>query len=57
MYPLERLEALRQYGYEPGSCPVAEEIASRLIGLPTEQDITAEYRRRISALVVEVAAA
>ena len=57
MYPLERLEALRQYGYEPGSCPVAENIASRLIGLPTEPDITAEYRQRISALVVEVAAA
>jgi dTDP-4-amino-4,6-dideoxygalactose transaminase len=57
IYPLERLEALRSYGYEPGSCPIAESIASRLIGLPTERDITAEHRKRIAALVTEVAAA
>ncbi len=57
IYPLERLEALRSYGYEPGSCPVAESVASRLIGLPTEPDITADHRRRIAAVVRETAAA
>ncbi len=55
IYPLERLEALRQYGYVPGSCPVAESIASRLIGLPTEPDITTEHRQRIAALVADMA--
>jgi dTDP-4-amino-4,6-dideoxygalactose transaminase len=57
MYPIERLEALRSYGYEPGSCPVAESIASRLIGLPTEPDITPDHRQRIADLVTAVAAA
>jgi dTDP-4-amino-4,6-dideoxygalactose transaminase len=57
IYPLERLESLRKYGYEAGSCPAAETIASRLIGLPTEPDITPDHRRRIAAVVAEVAAA
>ena len=57
IYPVERLDALRSYGYEPGSCPVAESIAARLIGLPTEPDITPGHRQRIADLVTAVAAA
>jgi len=57
VYPVERRDALRSYGYEPGSCPVAESIASRLIGLPTDLDITVNHRQRITVLVAEVAAA
>jgi dTDP-4-amino-4,6-dideoxygalactose transaminase len=57
IYPVERLDALRSYGYEPGSCPIAESIASRLIGLPTDPDITADHRRRIAAVVKDSAIA
>jgi perosamine synthetase len=56
IYPVERMEALPAYGYEPGSCPVAESVASRLIGLPTDPDITAGHRERIAGIVTEVAA-
>jgi dTDP-4-amino-4,6-dideoxygalactose transaminase len=55
IYPVERLETLPMYGYEPGSCPVAESIAARLIGLSTEPDISAGHRREIAAVVRDTA--
>jgi perosamine synthetase len=39
IYPIEREADLPAYGYSPGSCPVAEETARRLIGLPTASTI------------------
>jgi len=57
IYPLDRLEALVPYGYQPGSCPRAEGLARRLIGLPTHESIDANERRRIVDLVVETACA
>ena len=53
IYPVERMAALRAYGYEPGSCPVAERVATQLLGLPTELSITAVHRRRIVDLITE----
>lgn len=44
IYPVEDYSDLPVYGYEPGSCPVAEMVASRLIGLPT--DVMTDARRR-----------
>ncbi|MGE0126727.1 MAG: DegT/DnrJ/EryC1/StrS family aminotransferase [Blastocatellales bacterium] len=37
IYPIEREADLANYDYRPGSCPVAEETARSLIGLPTAQ--------------------
>jgi perosamine synthetase len=55
IYPVENTQALPAYGYTPGSCPVAESVARRLVGLPTELDITAAHRRRIVDLVTSSA--
>jgi dTDP-4-amino-4,6-dideoxygalactose transaminase len=35
IYPLQDVRSLGTYGYEPGTCPVAEGVAKRLVGLPT----------------------
>lgn len=51
IYPVLRTDDLRAYGYEPGSCPVAEAVAQRLVGLPLRGAISAEHRRRVIALV------
>jgi len=51
IYPLESEAALREHGYEPGSCPVAEEVARSLVGLPTHRGITEDVRRRVVELV------
>ena len=53
IYPLERAQDLRAYGYEPGACPVAEAIAAQLVGLPTRPEITAAHRRRIIGLLAK----
>lgn len=45
IYPIEREADLRTFGYEPESCPRAEDIARRLVGLPTHLRITATHRR------------
>jgi dTDP-4-amino-4,6-dideoxygalactose transaminase len=37
IFPLERVEALAQYGYAAGSCPSAERLAQELVGLPTDR--------------------
>lgn len=52
IYPIERLRDLQAYGYEPGACPAAEEVARQLIGLPTHPRITEAHRRRLVALLV-----
>jgi len=56
IYPIEDIESLHQYGYKPGSCPVAEEVAAKLVGLPTHAKITAEHRARVIELVGSFAA-
>ncbi len=52
IYPFESAQDLRAYGYEPGACPVAEDVAAKLVGLPTHSKITAEHRRRIISLLM-----
>lgn len=56
IYPLERTEDLGQYGYVPGSCPVAEDVAARLVGLPTRREATPGHRRRVVDLLIRHAA-
>lgn len=53
IYPLERGQDLRAYGYESGTCPVAEEVAAQLVGLPTHPKVTEVERRRILDLLTE----
>jgi len=56
IYPIEDIESLHQYGYKPGSCPVAEEVAAKLVGLPTHARMRAEHRARVIELVRSFAA-
>jgi hypothetical protein len=51
IYPIEHADSLRQYGYTPGSCPAAEEVAARLVGLPTDTHTHGAHRERIIELV------
>jgi dTDP-4-amino-4,6-dideoxygalactose transaminase len=51
IYPVETEASLRQYGYEPGSCGVAENVATRLVGLPTDPSISVRHLRRVTGLV------
>ncbi len=36
IYPVRDPSALGIYGYQQGSCPAAEEVSQRLVGLPTD---------------------
>jgi dTDP-4-amino-4,6-dideoxygalactose transaminase len=56
IYPIDDRARLSQYGYTPGSCPVAESVASRLVGLPTHPKVTASHRTRILDLLQQAAA-
>jgi len=47
IYPLENPDELIQLGYESGSCPNAEWIAGRLVGLPTHLGMTAAAVTRL----------
>jgi dTDP-4-amino-4,6-dideoxygalactose transaminase len=47
IYPIENEKLLLKYGYRPGTCPVAENIASRLIGLPTHTKVTEKEINKI----------
>lgn len=47
IYPLESVESLGQLGYTKGACPVAEQVASRLVGLPTHFGMTPVERDRL----------
>jgi perosamine synthetase len=51
IYPIEREEDLPAYGYSPGSCPVAEETARRLIGLPTASTVDQRQLDALTALL------
>jgi len=51
IYPVEREADLPAYGYSPGSCPVAEETARRLIGLPTGSTVDQRQRDALTALL------
>jgi len=54
IYPIEKEKDLLKYGYQPGSCPVAEKVASQLVGLPTHPKISSKERLRIINLVKTV---
>ncbi len=53
IYPVVRTADLAEYGYEPGSCPVAEDVARRLVGLPTDIRMTADVRRSVVRLLMD----
>lgn len=51
IYPVEDPAELAVYGYAPGACPAAEDLARRLVGLPTHARVSARERERAAALV------
>jgi dTDP-4-amino-4,6-dideoxygalactose transaminase len=51
IYPLEDIQAMSIFGYRPGDCPVAESIATRMVGLPTHGKVTARVREQVTALL------
>jgi dTDP-4-amino-4,6-dideoxygalactose transaminase len=51
IYPIVEESLLRGYQYEPGSCPVAEDVARRLVGLPTDGLATSRHVARVIGLV------
>jgi perosamine synthetase len=44
IYPVIDVRDLGAYHYEPGSCPVAEDVAGRIVGLPTDPHTGARER-------------
>jgi dTDP-4-amino-4,6-dideoxygalactose transaminase len=53
IYPLTDPAALANYGYQTGSCPVAEDVARRLVGLPTHPLVRERHRNAVIALLTE----
>jgi dTDP-4-amino-4,6-dideoxygalactose transaminase len=53
IYPVETESQLSTYGYEPGSCPVAETVSRHLIGLPTDVRTGARHRQAVIELLYE----
>ena len=51
IYPIERYDELARYGYERGSNPVAEDVARRLVGLPTDLATQAPQRAALVQLL------
>lgn len=51
IYPVLETAKLRRFGYEAGSCPVSEDLARRVICLPTHEKIDARQSQRIIELV------
>jgi len=51
IYPVENDSDLARYGYRPGSCPVAETVATRLIGLPTDFAASSSLREAAIELI------
>ncbi len=51
IYPVESQDELARYGYIPGSCPVAEQVARRLVGLPTDLAIGPAHRTAVMRLL------
>jgi dTDP-4-amino-4,6-dideoxygalactose transaminase len=52
IYPVEDMAALAKYDYLQGSCPQAESVAARLVGLPTHEKITPAVRRQVVSLLM-----
>ena len=52
IYPVENERELATYGYELGSCPVAEGVAQRLVGLPTHARVGGRARDAVVELVL-----
>lgn len=53
IYPVEKEADLSVYGYQLGSCPIAEDVALRLIGVPTDPFIDRKHRDSIITLLKE----
>ena len=51
IFPLESDADAISLGYKPGMCPHADRIALELVGLPTEEQIDAVHRQKITSLV------
>lgn len=51
IYPIVDPADLRTYRYEPGHCPQAEQVATRLIGLPTDLATSAGHRAAVIELL------
>ncbi|HEY7029071.1 MAG TPA: DegT/DnrJ/EryC1/StrS family aminotransferase [Gemmatimonadales bacterium] len=51
IFPVEEEAALQNYGYLLGSCPVAEETARRLVGLPTDHLTRDRHRQAVIGLL------
>jgi dTDP-4-amino-4,6-dideoxygalactose transaminase len=51
IYPLEDMAAMSIFGYRSGDCPEAESIATRLVGLPTHEKVTAGVREKVIGLL------
>jgi len=51
IFPVERDDELPQYSYRPGSAPVADDVARRLVGLPTDLAAQAPQRAAVIRLV------
>jgi perosamine synthetase len=51
IYPVNDIQHLGQYGYAIGSCPEAERVAARLVGLPTHPGVKPADQARIVSLV------
>jgi dTDP-4-amino-4,6-dideoxygalactose transaminase len=53
IYPVENERELATYGYVSGSCPAAEDVARRLVGLPTHARLGRRHRDAVVRLVRE----
>ena len=54
VYPVTDAGQLERYAYASGSCPVAEDVATRLVGLPTDPRVSRREMERVVALVREL---
>ena len=51
IFPVEQSAALETYGYLLGSCPLAEQTARRLVGLPTDHLTKVRHRQAVIGLL------
>jgi len=51
LYGVRRAKELAIYGYQPGCCPNAEAVATRLVGLPTHPRVGPDTSRRLLELL------
>ncbi len=51
IYPIVDEARLAAYGYRAGSCPAAEDVARRLVGLPTHRKIALRHREHLAELL------